>query len=170
MSPKTEELEDDYWELPPDETGLMENCHYLRKKEISLLTPEDLHKLTSQKIGVEHILPLVLEVLNNEPTMEAEYYPGDLLFSLIKWVRYQEKVTHTLKVVVYNYCERALAALPAIVRSDSFVIYNEYAPEEFGLTSEKVQELIDEEIRVQLGQTPWKNFSEIVAQDKLTWS
>lgn len=80
-----EELEKDYWTLPSIfPTELVKQVYSLRKKTLSDLTNNDLRILISQNVGLEYIIPIAIERLTINILEEAFYYPGDLLFALLK--------------------------------------------------------------------------------------
>jgi len=75
-----EQLETDPWPAPNgDESFLVQRCHALRRVPIEALSPEDLRILLSQDIGTIHLLSVALEVLERNPLIECDHYPGDLL-------------------------------------------------------------------------------------------
>jgi hypothetical protein len=79
-----EELENDKW---PDEkeypTGLIKRCHEFRKIPVGKLTIEQLRTLIGQDIGLRHLIPIAIEFLTTDVLSEGDFYPGDLLMSLI---------------------------------------------------------------------------------------
>jgi hypothetical protein len=78
-----EQLENDIWPTPASyPTGLVERCYGLRKVPVADLTPGDLRVLVSQQIGLRFLVPLALALLDKNPILEAELYPGDLLGAL----------------------------------------------------------------------------------------
>ncbi len=79
-----EELEDQIWEEVEDPTPLQEKCPRLRKKPISDFTIENLRLMIGQQIGLPHLMPLALNVLENEPLAEGDCYPGDLLMNVVR--------------------------------------------------------------------------------------
>ncbi len=76
-----DELEGDAWETPEDgyPSLLVERCYVLRTVPVRELRPEDLRVLIGQNIGLEFLIPLALGLLEHQPLMDAEFYPGDLL-------------------------------------------------------------------------------------------
>ncbi|WP_133994572.1 contact-dependent growth inhibition system immunity protein [Dinghuibacter silviterrae] len=62
--------------------ALIERCQRLRKVPVGDLSPGDLRVLISQQIGLQHLVPLALGLLDKNPLLEAELYPGDLLGAL----------------------------------------------------------------------------------------
>jgi hypothetical protein len=79
-----EQLEGEVWPAPePGDTGLVEACHRLRKKPLSEFTPNDLRLMIGQKIGLLYLMPHAIDVLEGDPLIEAVYFPGDLLESVL---------------------------------------------------------------------------------------
>ena len=53
-------------------------------KPKSDLTPADLRLLVAQKVDLEDMVPRALEVLHEHPLIEAQFFPGDLLKTLLE--------------------------------------------------------------------------------------
>ena len=82
-----EEIEDDRWGDPPDEaTRLISTAYALRKRPIGALDVEDLRLLISQRIGLDALVPLALDLVERDPLAEGDFYPGDLLDALMRRV------------------------------------------------------------------------------------
>jgi len=80
-----EQIENSYWgDAPADASRLVTTAHALRRKPISALDVEDLRLLLGQQEGVEVLTPLALTKLEDNPLAEGDYYPGDLLESVLK--------------------------------------------------------------------------------------
>lgn len=70
---------------PPDfESHLVKRCFDLANKKLAFFSPEDLRIMIGQNIGLDYLIPLALEVLNEEPFIEADFYEGDLLLNVLK--------------------------------------------------------------------------------------
>lgn len=69
---------------PPDATGLILLCYELRRKRLDELTVEDLRLGIGQEIALAHLMPLAIPVLNHDPLAEGDFYPGDLLASVLR--------------------------------------------------------------------------------------
>lgn len=69
---------------PADATTLVAKVHELRRKPVGELTPEDLRLLLGQQVGVDVLLPRALELLKRDPLIEGDFYPGDLLASVLR--------------------------------------------------------------------------------------
>ncbi|MCW5640944.1 MAG: hypothetical protein KIT63_02465 [Rhodoferax sp.] len=80
-----EQLEAHPWpEAPADGTSMVQRCHALRKVPIAKLYPGDIRLLIGQDVGTKHLVPLAIALLEVEPLVEGEFYPGDLLLSLFR--------------------------------------------------------------------------------------
>ncbi len=69
---------------PPDATFLIKRCHELRTKPLRDFTVEDLRIMIGQQIALSRLVPLALDVLRSDPLAEGDYYPGDLLASVLR--------------------------------------------------------------------------------------
>jgi len=47
------------------------------------LTVEDLRLLIGQQKGLEHLIPVALDVLREDPLAEGDLYPGDLMKNVL---------------------------------------------------------------------------------------
>lgn len=74
-----QELERDDWGEPDYDTHLVQTCHRLRRVPLADFTAGDLRIMIGQKISLLFLVPLALEKLQEDPLVEAHYYPGDLL-------------------------------------------------------------------------------------------
>ena len=74
-----DELDPPPWEEPAYDSHLVTTCHRLRKKPISELSAEHLRILIGQEIGLPWLMPLALDILECDPLIGGDFYPGDLL-------------------------------------------------------------------------------------------
>ena len=80
LSKSIEELENDIWNKPESfQTKMIENCHKLRKKQISNLTNEELRLSINQQVGIQYTIPIAVQKLIQNKFIECDFYPGDLL-------------------------------------------------------------------------------------------
>lgn len=80
-----EQLEGGRWPDPgPDATRLMRDVHAARSVPLDQLDPSQLRVLVRQQVGLRHIVPVALHTLADDPLLEADYYPGDLLAALLE--------------------------------------------------------------------------------------
>src|SRR6186713_1363074 len=77
-------LEAARWGEPPVDSYLVSTIHRLRKKPIGEFSVEDLRLMIGQGIGLRFLVPLSLEAVERSPLAEGDYYPGDLLASLLR--------------------------------------------------------------------------------------
>jgi len=100
-----EEIEKDNWgDPPPDATRLMETVYALRRRPVGTLDTEDLRVLIAQKVGLEAIMPLALNRLEQDPMAEGDFYPGDLLVAALRapadhWTAHPEQQVRLRTVV-----------------------------------------------------------------------
>src|SRR5689334_16560777 len=83
LSKTLEELEGQNWGEPDHTSNLVQTIHRLRRKPINEFTVEDLRITLGQNCGVEHLTPLALNLLEVDPFVEGDFYPGDLLASVM---------------------------------------------------------------------------------------
>lgn len=75
-----ENLEKEYWDdADHGDTGLVKRCFELRKIPLEQFTIEDLRLMIGQKFSPDYLIPLALEVLQNDLFAEGNLFPGDLL-------------------------------------------------------------------------------------------
>lgn len=80
-----EQIEDDAWGDPPrGATYLVTSVHQLRRRPIGALTAEDLRVLIAQHVGLDVLIPRALTRLERDPSIEGDYYPGDVLVAMLK--------------------------------------------------------------------------------------
>jgi hypothetical protein len=79
-----DELEPPAWGEPDYDSDLVQTCHRLRRKKLSEYDESDLRVMIGQGIGLRYLVPLSLDILEDNPLIEADYYPGDLLASLLQ--------------------------------------------------------------------------------------
>jgi hypothetical protein len=86
-SPTLDELEGEDWGEPVFDSHLVVTCHRLRKKPVDEFTFEDLRLMIGQKISLLHLLPRAVAVLEANPLADGDFYPGDLLESVLRTFR-----------------------------------------------------------------------------------
>lgn len=65
------------------ECGLAARCAVAAQKKLRNLNAEDLRLLIGQKIGLEHLVPLALNLLEKDLLCAGALYRGDLLHSVL---------------------------------------------------------------------------------------
>lgn len=78
-----DELEGDTWGPPGFDSHLVQETHRLRSIPIGELTVENLRLLLGQQIGTPWLVPLALAQLVDDPLAMGDFYPGDLLTSVL---------------------------------------------------------------------------------------
>jgi hypothetical protein len=82
--PRTlQEIEGDDWGFPTYGSHLVRTCHALRLKPLGTFSVENLRILIGQSISTPILVPLALSRLEEDPLVEGDFYPGDLLANLI---------------------------------------------------------------------------------------
>jgi contact-dependent growth inhibition (CDI) system CdiI-like immunity protein len=66
------------------DSSLVERCLTLRRVPVGALAPADLRVLLGQKIGVPTLALIALPLVEADPFLTAELYPGDLMLALIR--------------------------------------------------------------------------------------
>jgi RNase adaptor protein for sRNA GlmZ degradation len=79
-----EQLENDDWGEATYDSYLVRRIRALRRKPIAEFTVEDLRITLGQQMGMVHLTPLALAVLESNPFAEGHFYPGDLLVSVMR--------------------------------------------------------------------------------------
>lgn len=85
LSKSLENLEKDIWPALSSDEGsyLIKTCNKLRKLQLKDFEVEDLRIMISQDIGLKFLLPLAIQKLKEDILVEGDYYPGDLLSSVL---------------------------------------------------------------------------------------
>lgn len=82
-----EELEGERWPQPDFDSHLVRECHRLRKLQLRLFTVENLRIMLGQDIGSRYLVPIALGHLEADPLVAGDFYPGDLLCSVLSLPR-----------------------------------------------------------------------------------
>jgi hypothetical protein len=78
-----QQLEDCDWGEPQYDSHLVIECHRLRRVPLREFSVENLRIMIGQSIGLEYLMPLALERLEENPFAKGDYYPGDLLVNVL---------------------------------------------------------------------------------------
>ncbi|MFD5827824.1 contact-dependent growth inhibition system immunity protein [Lentzea sp. NPDC060358] len=80
-----EQIEESRWgDPPPDATHLVATAYRLRRIPLRELTPEDLRLLLGQREGLAVLVPRALTLLEEDPLLEGDLYPGDVLSAVLR--------------------------------------------------------------------------------------
>jgi len=113
-----EELEGEEWDEPVFDSHLVTTCHKLRKEPISSFTVEDLRIMIGQNIGLDYLIPIALETLEDNIYAEGDFYCGDLLNAVLKANKEFWNSNSEYKNDLINILENNIQDL--IIKLDSF--------------------------------------------------
>lgn len=85
-SKSLEELEGENWGDPPcdgSRSPLAERCLPLRRTPLKDFAAGDLRVMIGQNIGLPFLVPLAIRLFKEDPLVEGDFYPGDLLASVL---------------------------------------------------------------------------------------
>ncbi|WP_153348584.1 contact-dependent growth inhibition system immunity protein [Nocardia aurantia] len=91
-----ENIDGHIWGDPPvDATRLMKKVYSLRRKQIHAMTAEDLRVLLGQRENISVLVPRALALLEGNPLVQGDFYPGDLLVAALQvsddyWSRHSD--------------------------------------------------------------------------------
>jgi CDI immunity proteins len=105
-----DQLEGVVWGEPTYDSHLVTTCHRLRTKPVDEFSVEDLRIMIGQRIGLPHLVPLAVAALERDPLAEGDFYPGDLLASVIRAAEWLQANPEWLARVI-RVTERASAEL-----------------------------------------------------------
>jgi len=99
-------LEDHLGPLPraEDESRLSETARSIYQKPLKEFSIEDLRFLISQELGLEVLVPIAADLLQENLLLEGDYYPGDLLSVVMQvpssfWKEHQELYWRVSEIV-----------------------------------------------------------------------
>jgi hypothetical protein len=79
-----ENLEKKNMGVPDDENPrLVNEVLKLRKKPLNQFTVEDCRIMLGQQEGLSFLVPIAIEILNDDLFAEGDFYPGDLLKAVL---------------------------------------------------------------------------------------
>jgi len=81
------ELDGKGWQdkVPTQEDSyVIRNSYELYNKPLNEFDTEDLRFITGQRIGLEHTIPIAIEILRDDILAEGDYFEGDLLESVLR--------------------------------------------------------------------------------------
>jgi hypothetical protein len=80
-----ETLENHHWgDLETAKTNLVKRCMELSKVSVGNFTVSDLRVMIGQKLGLQYLIPLAIEKLQDNIFVDSELYAGDLLESVLR--------------------------------------------------------------------------------------
>jgi len=116
FSKSIEELENDFWPEPNFKSSLIINCHAYRKIPLNAIEPRQIRLLIGQDLGVKYLLPLAVTILENDPHIQCDFFPGDLLLQVTKiklhyWKNENELYNKANGIIINlnsDFCESTL--------------------------------------------------------------
>jgi hypothetical protein len=79
-----QELEGQDWGEPNFDSQLVLTCNELRKKAIGIFEVENLRIMIGQEMGLDYLIPLALETLEDNIFAKGDMYSGDLLDAVLR--------------------------------------------------------------------------------------
>lgn len=77
------ELENKVINEPVNATSLTQAVYRLWNVPVKEYSVDDLRLMIGQNVGLKYLIPFAIEKLNENPFVEGDYYPGDLLVSVL---------------------------------------------------------------------------------------
>ncbi len=90
-----QELENEDWGEPNFDSHLVQECHRLSRVPLQDFTAENLRIMIGQNFGLDYLIPLAVEKLEENPLIEGGFYAGDLLANVLRadssfWSKFPE--------------------------------------------------------------------------------
>ncbi|MEO9338587.1 contact-dependent growth inhibition system immunity protein [Mesorhizobium sp. SB112] len=113
-----EEIDGERWSEPTLDSYVVRACHALRRKPLNTLTDEELRLAVGQGIGLEWLVPRMLQRLAEDPFRPGDFFEGDLLASLAHvpasyWLEHPaEKTALATKIMTAAIADGRLPDMP----------------------------------------------------------
>ncbi|MEO1411794.1 MAG: contact-dependent growth inhibition system immunity protein [Bacteroidota bacterium] len=104
-----EALEGEVWPPSSYDSRTVQRIHQLRRVKMSDLEPEDLRLLLTQSVGIPLIVERVVAILMEDPWIETDFYPGDLLLACLRRLDHDWGEATALKTILVDRCRVELA-------------------------------------------------------------
>jgi hypothetical protein len=117
----------DYGKPDREDTLLVKTCLELARTPLNKFTIGDLHLMIGQRFGLQFLIPLAIERLQPDTLVEARFYPGDLLLSVLQVERQFWHEHPELRVEVARLAAQAIASFasrPDVARKTTTRILN----------------------------------------------
>jgi hypothetical protein len=79
-----QDLDGESWGEVTFPSHVVKECHRLHQTLLCDFRVEDLRLMIGQQIGTPYLLPLAIEQLRINPLAEGDFFPGDLLLSVLR--------------------------------------------------------------------------------------
>ncbi|WP_163215058.1 contact-dependent growth inhibition system immunity protein [Bacteroides sp. 519] len=119
ISNKTlKELEKKSIEFPEDSSYLVRKVFELYNKKIKEFEVEDLRIMISQGFGLDYLIPIAINKLKENLFIEGDFYPGDLLESILSIKKEYWDANQSYKIVVIDLLINNIQKLDEVEISD----------------------------------------------------
>jgi hypothetical protein len=117
-SKSLQQLEGQDWGEPTYDSHLVIECHRLRRIPLCEFNAENLRIMIGQQVGLPYLIPLALELLNDDPFIAGNYYEGDLLAAVLRadspfWI-----ASPALRAKAARIAQQAFHLLPSLDETD----------------------------------------------------
>jgi len=106
------------WGEPTFHSHVVTESHRLHRTPLRDFNVADLSLMIGQQIGLQYLLPIALERLSADPLAEGDYYPGDLLASVLRADSRFLVASPALRSEVARIAELAFSLLPTLDQLD----------------------------------------------------
>ena len=83
QSKSIEELSEYCWFAPEYESNIVVTSHALRRKKLADLSLEDIRMGLFQQVGVTYLVPMALEIVEQDPFAESFNFPAEIVLALL---------------------------------------------------------------------------------------
>jgi hypothetical protein len=97
-------------------SGLSDRVLSLRQRQLASLTLGEIALCLRQSVALSSVVPLALAALSEQPLVEAELYPGDLLVSLLHAAS-RSALSKEESNKLHDICSSALVSADTIAES-----------------------------------------------------
>jgi lipoprotein NlpI len=126
------------WAGPRPEKGdsyVVRRSYELKTTKLSDLTVEDLRFLISQNEGLEYTIPLALNILQVDLMAEGDFYPGDLLKSVLSvkpsyWHGNSEQKQGLIQLYKANRHRIAMESITQEIKNDIETCYSMFSDDQ----------------------------------------
>ncbi len=94
--------------FPLYQSYLCDICSRLWKTPLEDFTIEDIRVMLSQKLGLSVLVPMAIKIIENNPLAQGDFYPGDLLITLLTTCDNYISIDNTLQERIKSVVNRAI--------------------------------------------------------------
>jgi len=81
----------------------VQESYNLMDKKLKFFEPQDLRLMIGQNLGLKYLVPRAINVLKNDPLIEAQFFEGDLLLKVLNidkryWIDFPEWKEELIKL------------------------------------------------------------------------